>query len=417
MASALNRFAHRAGTLGSATTAVALSSILSFPILLAQLGLSSWGKLAFAQALGLIVATFANWGYQSFGQRLVAGKTPKLQLEVLLDAARIRFLLSTSLFGICCLIILVLMPADFLAVASGAGAYMIGGLNYMWYFQGTDRTARALWFEAVPKIGAMWISILTLFLGGSLLTFSITFLFFSLITSLTSSIYLLGASRVFKSVSTCFLALNVMKATWPAAGSSALSLTYMAFPTVFVGLVAPSSLPTYALLERLVRFTSLALVPLTASIQSWLLIDEMNKKIDETIRKGVSIIGIYALVSGTVFWLGTYLFAETVAVADSQIPIVFISLASITLVSTISTQVIGPSFLSGSKNLKYVLISAGAGSIAWIITGPMLILNTGGIGAQASLAIAELTVLVVQLTRISAIRRGSKSSSKSHMAN
>jgi hypothetical protein len=399
----------RIGSLGSATSSVAISSALAFPVLLTQLGLSAWGDLAFAQALGLVIATLANWGYQGFGQSLVAAKPRDLQLSILFEATRLRAFVVTILFSICFVFLLVFKQENFFTLSACAGAYLLSGLSNIWYFQGTDTTSKAVWLEALPKIVAMWAAISALLLSGSFLVFSIAFLACSIISSVIPLLHLLGLQAVFRAITTCTQAVGSMKKTWTAASASATSLVYMAFPTVIIGVIAPTALPTYALLERLIRFASLGLSPITASIQSWVLLDQVGEKIEQTIRKAKYVILTYAVAVGFGFVATTHLLRLVFPDLSESLPLHFVLIAAATLSSSVSTQVLGAAFLGSQKNLKYQFAAAGFGALAWLALGPFAIAVIGGLGAQLALALSEVCVLVVQAYRVASIRRESRS--------
>jgi len=401
----IKSIAIRVGSLGSATTSVAVSSAVTFPVLLSQLGLSAWGNLAFAQALGLMIATLGNWGYQGFGQKLVAAKPREIQVGVLFEATQLRVLVVTLLFSASCALLFVYKSDNFLALSACAGAYLFIGLSNTWYFQGTDTTYRAVWLEALPKIAAMWVAIGSLILYGSFLVFSLVFLLCSFVASSIPLLKVLGPSTILRAARTCFQSVAALRKTWMGASASAVSLVYMVLPTVMIGIVAPLALPTYALLERLIRFASLGLSPITASIQSWVLIDQADQRIEITIRKSRLTIFVFALVVGFGFTCFINFLASYMVDFSQSVPLALIVLAALTLSASVTTQVLGSAFLGAQNNLKYQLFAAGSGAIAWILVGPLGILFFNGFGAQCALAVAELTVLVVQVIRVSSIRR------------
>ncbi len=405
MARNIKSFAIRVGSLGSATTSVAVSSAVAFPVLLSQLGLSAWGNLAFAQALGLMIATLGNWGYQGFGQKLVAAEPREIQVGVLFEATQLRVFVVTILFSASCALLFVYKSENFLALSACAGAYLFIGLSNTWYFQGTDTTSRAVWLEALPKIVAMWVAIGSLFLNGSFLVFSLVFLLGSFIASLIPILKLLGLSKTLRATRTCFQSVTAIKKTWMGASASAVSLVYMALPTVIVGIGAPLALPTYALLERLIRFASLGLSPITASIQSWVLIDQAGQKIEMTIRKSKVTIFVFAVAVGFGFVVIVNFLALYMVDFSQSISLALIVISASTLAASVSTQVLGSAFLGAHKDLKYQFFAAGSGAIAWMLVGPLGIHFFSGFGAQCALALAELTVLVVQMIRVSSIRR------------
>jgi len=395
----------RISSLGSATSSVAISSALAFPVLLAQLGLSTWGDLAFAQALGLMIATLANWGYQGFGQKLIAAQPKEIQLNLLFEATQLRAFVVTILFSTCCVFLFVFKQGQFLILSACAGAYLLSGLSNIWFFQGTDTTSKAIWLEALPKIAAMWAAIGALLLSGSFLVFSLAFLTCSMISSLIPLLDLLGIRTLLKAVTTCSQAIGSMKKTWMGAGASATSLVYMAFPTVIIGVISPLALPAYALLERLIRFGSLGLSPITASIQSWVLIDQVGERLELVIRKTKYIILAYAIAVGVGFAVTIYLLRLGFSDISEVLPLPLVLIAAATLASSVSTQVLGVAFLGSQKNLKYQLVAASAGAMAWLTLGPFAIAAIGGLGAQLALALAEACVLLVQAGRVASIRR------------
>jgi len=401
----LRRVFLRISSLGLTTMSVALTSLITFPIIVSQLGLTTWGKLAFAQSFGLIIATVANWGYQSFGPKLVAAMPIESEFNVLFEAARARFFLAGSLFISCCVVLVVSRPEDALALCMGVGAYLLHGLTFMWFFQGSDKTAKAFWYEALPKILAMWASVSIFFIDKSLLAFCCTFLFFSLLGSSISIVRLMGLTKVLSAALTSYKSVPFLRQSWMGASTSGISLVYMAFPTVLIGLIAPSALATYALLERLIRFSALGLSSVTASIQSWILIDRAQNRVDETILKAIKVVFMYSVLSGGVFFTVMTQFRRFIPDAESLITMPLAGFAALTLSATLTTQVLGTSFLSSAHNLKFLFYSASAGALVWIASGPIGIYIFHGEGAQIALAFAECTVLLVQLIAVLRVRR------------
>lgn len=369
------------------------------------MGLTNWGKLAFSQSLGLIIATVANWGYQSFGAKMVAALPVDRQLRVLFEATRARVFLAGLLYILCCVGVVIGRPEDSLALCMGAGAYLLNGLTFMWFFQGSDKTAKAFWYEALPKILAMCASVIVLFVDSSLLAFCFTFFFISLFGSSISIVKLIGLREVLRAAFTSYKSIPFLKQSWMGASTSGISLVYMAFPTVLIGLIAPSALATYALLERLIRFTALGFSSVTASIQSWILIDRAQARVDETIQKGIKVAFIYAISSGVVFFSALTQFGAIIPDAASFITMPLAGFAALTLSSSLTTQILGTSFLSSTSNLKYLFYSALAGALVWISLGPIGIIIYDGEGAQMALAFAECAVLGVQLLSVMRVRR------------
>jgi len=402
---AFRRVASRISSFGLTTISIAITSFATFPIIISQLGLTTWGKLAFAQSLGLIIATVANWGYQSFGPKLVADLPTERQLDVLFEATRARFFLAGSLFISCCVVLVISRPEDALALCMGVGAYLLNGLTFMWFFQGSDKTSKAFWFEALPKILAMWVSVNIFFVDRSLLAFCCTFLSVSLLGSSISTVKLIGLRKVLSAALTSYKSVPFLRQSWMGASTSGISLVYMAFPTVLIGLIAPSALATYALLERLIRFSALGLSSVTASIQSWILIDRAQKRYDETILKGVRASFMYSIFSGGLFFTALTLFGSLIPDSESLITMPLAVFAALTLSASLTTQILGISFLSSTHSLKYLLYSAMAGALAWLCVGPIGIYFYQGAGAQIALAFAECTVLAMQLISVLRARR------------
>jgi hypothetical protein len=182
------------------------------------------------------------------------------------------------------------------------------------------------------------------------------------------------------------------------AGITVITATsFAALPTLVVAGLSPSSVPVYALAERLLRLALTAITPFNQWIQGWVPRTVPNESQERRIRWAVKVS----------FWIAIPLGASVASLSpfagvilsggDVQIPpLIAIYLGAAVALSTIS-RVVGMACLLAVGRDKDVAISALTAAIVGTPLLFFLVNRYSATGAALSLAVSETIVLSIQL--------------------
>lgn len=144
--------------------------------LLRALGPTSWGVVNVAQAAGLLCTTIVTAGLGAFGASVVALRPEPAQADLFLGTLRAR----TTLFGVVALVlapvVAVLSPTDRVSAALVACGALLTGLGGSWYFVGRGEPARWLVTEVVPLAAGALVGVVAALWWGTVFAFAVPFL-------------------------------------------------------------------------------------------------------------------------------------------------------------------------------------------------------------------------------------------------
>jgi len=264
------RGASAVGGFGLSVVLLGLVTLVAIPAMIVAEGAAGWGSIAVGQAIGIVASVAIMYGWGVTGPAAVArANFPQLRVEYS-ESLKVRLLLS----------VIVLAPAvgasAFFARVSpelgilGCLSTALLGLRGNWVFVGRGEPVRLLVLETLPRIlGTLVGVIFMLWLGFGAVT--------GLLAQITGCIAAIGATSLWvyrhggrsrskmETRSTRSLLLIHRHGVVASVTAAAFGST----PIILVGLLAPASLPTFALLQRIMYQMSTASSPLADVLQGW----------------------------------------------------------------------------------------------------------------------------------------------------
>jgi O-antigen/teichoic acid export membrane protein len=252
-----------------ATVLSALSPLVYIPTVAHGFGSSGWGAIALGQSVGSAAAVLVAFGWIFDGPRRLA-ETPSIEHSSLLHSA-----IASQLYLLICAATVALPVAMLLAGAHAAAAAMsalavvVGGLSPTWYFIGRSEPGRVLLLDGLPKITGSVAGSLLLAGGASLLFLPVAQLVVAGVGVLAAVRVGSGTFRLPLSKFRPRAVFRLLRFQAPFAATQLSSIVYINLPVTLVAGVAPRGLASFAAVDRLFRFGTTAMSPLTQLTQGW----------------------------------------------------------------------------------------------------------------------------------------------------
>lgn len=371
--------------------------LLVIPILVSKAGPQVWGFIAVGQSVGSIATVLValGWGYN--GPSKVARSTPADQRSIAINSVLARWLIAP----------IIIIPASMIAGLI-AGAYAgvsavacvsvcLGGLGMAWFFVGQGRPARMFFVDGVPR----WAGTLA---GAGLLLADArveAFLTAQLIGAVLSALLgCLVAAASGPRVRRASIGLrpafrSVREQAW--AGATVITATsFGSAPTLIVAMLSPTSVPVYALGERLVRFAIMLVTPALQWTQGW----APGDSVSFPRRKRMQFVVKAAIATAVPMGAGVAILGpvagDILSAGRITLPYALTATLGVVVACSIVSRVIGMTCLLALGRDRAVAVSSLLG--AAIGTSLMFILTSdlGAMGAAVGLAVAELVVVGYQ---------------------
>ncbi len=381
--------------------------LLTFPYLAHVLGPSAWGSVVFAQAIGVVIASIVEYGFDISAARETSRRRDQPdQLSALISGV----LGAKTLLSIACIAGALLTRRFTLRVAPSLALFWAStlwgicqGINMLWFFQGLERMRLASSLEISGKVLATlsifvlvhkpddgWKVMAAQCVGCVIAHGATVFLAYREVgfrrptwSSIAHALHLGGSMFVFRAVQ--------------GLSGSANRLV--------LGAVAPvATLGQYAGAERLVRVFQQGLWPVNQALYPRLSHQAQKNPAGamRTVRLSLLSLGGVGLVFGAVIFLGAPLMVRLVlgpqyaeAVPVLQVFALWIPLTA--LVTVLTFQILLPNRLDGPFNV--VNLTAGlVGIAAALLLGPRF----RAVGIAWSAVVAQtytLLAFLVILTR------------------
>jgi len=373
----------------------AIVTLITIPIVVDRAGPTAWASLALGQAVGTGCAIVVGFGW---------GITGPTQVAISAEGERVR-LYSDSLLARSALVLPILIAAvSFTRVAAhtykleagiAAAAFTLTGLLAGWYFTGAAKPYSLLVFETAPRVMGTAAGAVALLMGAGLVAFPLLQLL-GVMGSIAASTGKICGWRVREIV-------RPGRSVWPLlraqsrglfiAGGSAIFTTA---PISIVALVAPSGLPTYALADRVLRFSMTAFAPFIQVLQGWVPRSDLAVT-RRRIRVALTFGGLSISLAAALFVAALPRFATLLSRGQIRTDFDLSLPFGITLGSMLMAQVTGLVCLIAlgrSIRLAQLTVLSVSVGIPSVLVGALLF---GVHGAAWALAFSELFSLALQI--------------------
>lgn len=372
-----------------------LVGVASIPVLIGQLGDTTWARLAVLQAVAQFLAVIVGFGWGATGPSTVAS----------LPVHERKAFFATSLFARVLILLPVLAAGTFIAALIVGSDPLIAALVSLtavapaagagWYFIGTNRPVALFVFDALPAILGQTAALVGVLIAPSLVVYASCTAAFAVLGLLASCFFVAtrsadGPWRMDRSQGVRLLLADQLPG-FTATFTTSLLTT---LPVVIVQLIVPASaLPLFVLADRLSRYAGLVLAPILQAIQSW--VPEAGS---EHIRSRGRIAMLVACGIGAVGAIGMITCAPWVSPLLSQgaiaIPVGIAVIMGLGFAGEAISQVTGLAVLVTIGRSRDLALSAGVATgaaLTGVLVGTLLI---GVPGALIALALTSIGLAI-----------------------
>ena len=249
---------------------LALVSLASIPAMVSASGAAAWGAIAAGQSIGVVAAVAISYGWSLSGPAAVARADESHRRRRFFESVVLRLCICVPVggaaFGLSWAV-----GGDYASFA-GAGALSIAavGLTANWYFVGRSQPYHLLLFETVPRAVFGVTGIVFMHTGSSARVGLQWQLAGVLSASLISSLWILKPWHFrYKQSLRQISIMQLLRAQRYGVTSSLVNALYFSLPIVIVSVVAASSLPVFALVDKVQRLIFVAFTPCLSVLQGW----------------------------------------------------------------------------------------------------------------------------------------------------
>lgn len=381
-----------AGFLFSSVITNLLISTLFMPLIIFELGLSSWGSAALGQAVGLIASTIIVWGWPLEVQTKFARLGSHERNYAFAIALKSRLYLLPIGFGVCLGGWFLLDAADSNVFLAFSITTLISSFSNHFFFKGDFASHKIFFIETLPKALAQLLSMLALVATSNSAFFAIVNIcLFLLIFSVAQRISGYFEAETFKSIRFIHVLVS-LKETWPGVTASIASLAYMAAPTVFVSILYREALPIFAIYDRVIKLMSLGLGPIIGTLQVWISKSASLPNWHTAVKSVIRFTSFLCFFVFATYLIGSEIIINALSVGKIQ-PDFFLTLVSGSiLVASFFSQVVGGGVLASLRRQSVVAGSALAGAA---VTIAMIFPITSEFGIQGTFVTLLLSEIVV----------------------
>ncbi|TYP86234.1 lipopolysaccharide biosynthesis protein [Blastococcus xanthinilyticus] len=372
-----------------------VSSVVIIPVIASVAGAQGWAAVALGQALGAGAATVLQYGWGFTGPTLLAPLGPAERARLLWVSTLSRLMLAVILVPAAAGVAAFLAPdGRVLLAALTTVATATFGLSAFWFFVGTGRAGHAARYETVPRLLAVSGSAALVLATGDPIYYPVVFLAGQVLALGWLTVKLASISFSAQTWSEAFAAFRTQRF---AAGSDVVVAVSQSVPTSIVAGVAHDALAVFAAGDRLQKLAQSAIQPLFNAFQGWVSESPRESRASR-MKLSVLATSVSGVLVGAVLAIGLplvddVLFAGEVEVRYGVAIPVGIALALYSLTSSINFNVLAP-----AGRTAHIFRSTAAGAGVSVVAVGSLAHEFGAPGGAWAIVLAQLTVLVVQLS-------------------
>lgn len=378
-----------------------LIGLLVVPVTIYIAGAAEWGAIAVGQSIGSIATIFValGWGYN--GPSLIGRATEVERRSIAINSLVARGVAAPPITLVAAVAAFYLAPTVPWAAVLACITVSLGGLGMSWYYVGDSQPRNVFLLDGVPRWGGNLLGTAVLFLWGDIYAFLWVQLAGGILASAISAANIVskgppvpaetwGLRSAFRGVkSQLYAGITVVTAT-----------SFASAPTLVIAALAPSSVPVYALGERLVRFALMAITPFLQWAQGWVPKSSPDRPQVWRIKWASRVAYCGAIPLGAVVallgpWAGHLLSAGVV-----ELPLALTIAFGVAVATSAVSRVVGMACLLALGDDRAVAASAVLGAIVGIPLLFVLVSNASAIGAAISLALSEVVVVAYQIVAL-----------------
>ena len=305
-------------------------------------------------------------------------------------ARGLLFLPSVALTGVSTWL---LVPSEQVAATACAVAMAFGGLSGSWYAVGRRRPAGLFLLDTIPRVTGTIAGLTCLWAGLSLTSFGVAQLCGSLLAFILVSLWAVpGLRRPVGAVQSLRSVAGVIAGQRHGVAVAVAVASYYPVVLGIVAAYAPPSLPLYALIDKVLRFATMAMQPLYQYFQATVP-THRGAALVRAIRRSLLVTVVIGMACGLGFALLLPLAAGILSAGQIDVPVlvainlgiymtgvvVMTYMATVALIAVSRARLIGRGPLIGSAVglvVTYFLAiysSGNAISFAFVVTAVLIL--------------------------------------------
>jgi hypothetical protein len=245
-------------------------ALISIPAMISAEGANAWGAIATGQTIGVVGSIAIMYGWGLTGPAAVARATPQEVLREYRESVKTRFFLLPLVFVPGCVLSFVWGAASPLLSVLGFVSTAVLGLRGNWLFVGKGSPYLLLAYETIPRsiATAVGVVLMVYFDAGAAVGLALqTVGLIAALVATTSWVYSragnLDERLPIRPVG------DLLKVHRHGVVAGIVGASYGAAPLLIVGVIAPSVVPTFALLARVQSQIYTGASPLLDALQGW----------------------------------------------------------------------------------------------------------------------------------------------------
>lgn len=395
----------RSALFASSIIASTLVGVFSIPILMAQVGATSWGHLAVLQIAGQFFAVAAAFGWGATGPSMVSAADREDRKSIYVESLVVRGVLTAILVPLAAVAGLALTGQSPDVVWLAAITYVAPGLSAGWYLIGTNRPTGLFLFDALPAILGQVTGLVVVSFSPTLASYLWSTATWAVLGIAASCAFVLTRKTDGPARSRTRVSWGHLLRTQLGGASTMLAASvWSAAPTVLVQALSPQSVPMFAMIDRLVKYGVLALAPVLQAIQSW--VPEAGaEEVPHRSRRAVAVALAIGGLGGGILAIFAPLASDLLSLGQVSIPVYLAILAGAVFVCESVAQIAGLSSLVALGGTRHLAFSSVVGTCGGVLIACALVWWLGVLGAVLTMLVVAAWLMsyrVVWVGRLSA---------------
>ena len=387
------------GALGGFGSSVVLSgfvSLATIPFVVAHTGASGWSSVAVGQSLGSVAGIFTLLGWAQSGPTEVA-IVKSGRGVYFFESFRVRLLFLVPSALVVALLSVLLDTPSRTATFFVAFSILIANLGASWFYVG-ERNPKALFFlDTLPRSAFVVVGSIAVVFGAGIVAYSVLLLCGTVLAVLLScvDVHRRHRSKV-EDVDGLKRSLKqILLGQRHGIGTALLSTAYLQAPLLVLQGIAPSTVPAYALADKIKQQSLTMYKPISQVVQGWTP-SAGEEMIYYRVKKAQKFTVGFAFL-GFVLFLLLLPLASSILASSIEVDFVLVVPFSVALGANILSFTVGVGCLLPLRLERHITISAALGmALIGISIVPAIVLG-GGPGAAWAVAVSQSVVAIYQL--------------------
>ncbi|WP_136610352.1 hypothetical protein [Sinomonas albida] len=392
---------------GGFSLSIALGVVVNvavIPVVISHAGAQAWAGIAVAQSIAAVCAILILFGWGTTGPSQVASLDVSARGQFYADSLASRWWLLVIVSPFCLLAIWWAVPNGYAANALSAVALLVPSLGASWFFIGEGSPWRLLLLENVPRALGSTTGMFALMLTHDIRYFSGA----QAAGAVLSAAY--GSSNVLRRHPSFTLAGGLVPSVrrltsqakgMVAAGAAAL---YVNIPLVAVSSLSPSSVDSYALADKLMKFFLTGISPAIQVAQGYVPSKDPADHRRRAVRAFRAALGL-GLISSAIFATVGSVIGDFLSGNKINLNLTLLLPLSLALFGIATSAIVGLACLTSFGQIGRVATSTVLGALVGV---PLVIVGAlagGAVGAAWAAATSEIFVAAYQIIYFSRILR------------